>query len=82
MADWPVPGWWIMVRECCSASRLPLVPPTSRSEPIEAARPILIVEMSHLTCRIVSKIAKPDVTEPPGELMYIDMGLLASSESR
>ena len=27
--------------------------------------------MGALTWRMVSKMAKPDVTEPPGELMYI-----------
>ena len=37
---------------------------------------------SDLTWRIVSNIAKPEVTEPPGQLMYMEMGFLSSSESR
>ena len=47
-----------------------------------AASPTLIVEMSDLTWRIVSNIAKPLVTLPPGELMYSDIGFVLSSESR
>jgi len=35
IVDPPVPGWWIIVRECGSARRLPLVPPTSSSEPLK-----------------------------------------------
>ena len=74
----PIEGWWIMTRECGKASRLPFAPPTSSREPIEAARPTLIVETSALTCRMVSNIAKPAVTEPPGLLMYMYIGLLLS----
>ena len=36
-------GWWIMMRECGSAERLPLRPPASRNEPMLAARPMQIV---------------------------------------
>ena len=50
--------------------------------PMEAASPMLMVEMSHLMWCMVSKMAKPEVTEPPGELMYMDMGLELSSASR
>jgi hypothetical protein len=74
----PIEGWWIMQRECGKASRFPFAPPTSRRDPIEAARPTLIVETSALTCRMVSNIAKPAVTEPPGLLMYMYIGLLLS----
>ena len=78
----PALGWWIIVRECGSASRFPLVPPASRKEPIEAASPTLIVETSTLMWRIVSNMPNPAVTEPPGELMYIEIGFVLSSESR
>ena len=45
----PIEGWWIITRECGKASRLPLEPPASRREPMDAARPTLIVETSALT---------------------------------
>lgn len=43
---------------------------------------ILAAAPSDLMWRIVSNIAKPAVTEPPGELMYMEICLLLSSESR
>ena len=55
--------------ELGSAKRLPLAPAASRKAPIEAAIPTHIVEMSGLMNCIVSKIAMPADTDPPGELM-------------
>ena len=39
----PPDGWWIMMRECGSAERLPLRPPASRNDPMLAAMPMQIV---------------------------------------
>ncbi len=65
----PADGWCIMIRACGSAERLPGVPADSRNCPIDAAMPIAVVATSHGIRFIVSKMAMPSVTEPPGELM-------------
>ncbi len=50
----PPSGWWIMIRACGKAKRLPFVPAVSSSAPIEAAWPMQMVEMAGLTYCIVS----------------------------
>ena len=50
----PPEGWWIMIRECGRALRLPLVPAASRNDPIEAAMPMQIVFTGAFRCCIVS----------------------------
>ena len=55
--DWPskpAEGWWMSIRELGSASRLPLAPPVSSSEPIDIAIPKQIVCTSGLMNCIVS----------------------------
>ena len=58
------------------------MPAPRRKAPIEAALPKQTVLVSHGTNCIVSKIAMPAETEPPGELMYIVMSEFASSFAR
>jgi hypothetical protein len=58
-----------MIRACGRLNRLPGAPQASRTCPIEATRPIAYVETSLLMKFIVSRIASPADTEPPGELM-------------
>lgn len=50
--------------------RLPLVPDEAMTVPIEAAIPITMVWTSALIKFMVSTIAKPAETEPPGVLTY------------
>ena len=52
-----------------SASRLPGAPAVSRNCPIEAAIPMATVLTSGSMVSMVSKMAMPADTEPPGELM-------------
>ena len=65
----PAEPWCISTRACGSAYRLPGVPAESRNWPMLAARPIASVLTSLGMSRIVSMIARPALTEPPGELM-------------
>ena len=65
----PPEGWWIMTRELGRQKRLPLAPAASSSEPIEAAMPMQTVDTSERMYCIVSYIARPEVTTPPGELI-------------
>ncbi len=65
----PADGWCMRIRACGSACRLPGVPADSRNWPIEAANPTAHVATSGLISCIVSWMAIPAVTEPPGELM-------------
>ena len=53
-----------------SAYLFPFAPLVRRIAPILAAIPTQIVETSGLTYCIVSYIANPALTEPPGELIY------------
>lgn len=62
----PPRGWWIMMREFGSDLRLPLVPAESRKAPMDAAMPKHTVFTSHGMYCIVSKMASPACTEPPG----------------
>ena len=48
---------------------MPAAPAASRNAAMLAAMPTQIVETSGFTNCIVSKIAIPALTEPPGELM-------------
>src|SRR2546426_6174465 len=50
----PPSGWWIMIRACGSANRLPRAPAHSSSAPIDAACPMQIVEMAGFTYCMVS----------------------------
>ena len=58
-----------MTFELGSENRLPLAPAASKSAPMLAAMPTQRVDTSGLMKFMVSKIAMPAVTEPPGELM-------------
>ena len=51
--------------------RLPLAPLDAITVPIEAAIPMTMVWTSDLIKFMVSTIAKPAETEPPGVLIYI-----------
>ena len=62
-------GWWIITRALVSAERLPGAPAASSHAAIDAAMPMQVVEISGRTKFIVSRIASPEVIEPPGELM-------------
>ncbi|MCY1381255.1 hypothetical protein D9M69_691380 [compost metagenome] len=55
--------------ELGSEKRFPLVPAANRNAPMLAAKPQHRVDTSGLMKFIVSKIAMPALTEPPGELM-------------
>ena len=50
----PASGWWIIIRECGRAKRLPLAPAHRRSAPMDAACPMQIVETAGFTYCIVS----------------------------
>ena len=78
----PPEGWCIITRACGVAYRLPGVPALRRNWPIEAAIPIATVATSLGTHCMVSKIAMPAVTDPPGLLMYSQMSLVGSSAAR
>ncbi len=58
-----------MMREFGRLNRLPLVPSASRTAAMEAAWPTQMVTISGRMNAMVSRIAKPAVMEPPGELM-------------
>ena len=52
---WAPPiGWWIMIRECCKAERLPFVPAVISTAPMDAAIPVQMVATSHCMYCIVS----------------------------
>ena len=53
-----------------SADLLPFVPAANRNAPMEAASPTHMVTTSLFTYLIVSYIAKPAVTDPPGLFIY------------
>ena len=48
---------------------MPLAPAASKNAPMLAAMPVHRVETSGLMKFMVSKIAIPELTEPPGELI-------------
>ena len=58
-----------MILELGKENRLPLSPAISRKDPIEAARPTQMVEIDGLMNIMVSYMASPADTDPPGELM-------------
>ena len=78
----PPSGWWIITSEFGRAYLLPLVPAVRSIAPIDAAIPIHTVTTSHFTYCMVSYIAIPAVTDPPGELTYITISLSGSCFSR
>ena len=49
---------------------------------MEAHSPMQMVDTSHLMKFMVSRMPRPAVTEPPGELMYREMSLSGSVASR
>lgn len=49
---------------------------------MEAAWPMQTVDTSGRMYSMVSYIARPEVTTPPGELMYMEMSLVGFSASR
>ena len=70
-AAWPCAppnGWWIMMRLLGRLKRLPLRPLASRKAPMDAARPTHTVLQAGRMWRMVSKMAMPAVTLPPGLL--------------
>ena len=62
--------------------RCPFSPPASNRLPMEAAWPIQKVWTGDWIYCIVSYIASPAVTDPPGELMYNLIGSVGFSASR
>eukprot|EP00418_Pyrodinium_bahamense_P087613 CAMPEP_0179074610 /NCGR_PEP_ID=MMETSP0796-20121207/33173_1 /TAXON_ID=73915 /ORGANISM="Pyrodinium bahamense, Strain pbaha01" /LENGTH=243 /DNA_ID=CAMNT_0020771835 /DNA_START=150 /DNA_END=881 /DNA_ORIENTATION=+ len=78
----PPNGWWIIIREFGRLLRLPFVPAASRKDPMDAANPKQTVLTSHGMNCIVSKMAMPAETDPPGELMYIVMSSSSDSLAR
>ena len=72
----------IMMVEFLSEYRCPFSPPANNRLPILAAEPIQNVCTGVLIYCIVSYIARPAVTTPPGELMYSLIGRDESSASR
>ena len=62
--------------------RLPLVPAEANNDPIEQACPITIVCISDLTYCMVSYMAIPAVTNPPGEFMYKTISLPGACDSK
>lgn len=58
-----------MIREEGRARRFPLLPAARMKDAMEAARPRLMVITSDLISCMASKIARPEMTDPPGQLM-------------
>src|SRR5713226_5214966 len=71
-----------MMREFGKENRISLAPAASSSEQEEAACPVHSVYTGGRMNCIVSYIASPDVTTPPGELMYIEISFFGLSASR
>ena len=78
----PPEGWWTMIRALVRATRIPGSPAQSRKAPIEAAWPMHTVPTRGRMYCIVSCIAIPAVTTPPGELMYMKISFFGFSLSR
>jgi len=64
------------------AEAFALAPLASSTAAMDAACPTQMVTISGRMNAIVSRIARPAVIEPPGELMYIEMSFSGSSASR
>src|SRR5665647_2664950 len=71
-----------MMRALGSEKRISFAPAHSNSEPADAACPVHSVDTGGRMNCMVSYIASPDVTTPPGELMYIEISFLGFSASR
>src|SRR5690606_33203670 len=78
----PPHGWWIMILLLGRAYRRPLAPAARRNAPMDAASPTQMVLTSGLISLMVSWMAKPAVTLPPGLLMYRLMWALGSWASK
>jgi hypothetical protein len=61
---------------------MPGSPAASRKLPIDAAWPMQTVATLGRMYAMVSWIARPAVTTPPGELMYMKMSFFGFSDSR
>jgi len=78
-------GCWIMIVECGSALRFPLVPAANKIEDIDLASPMHTVLISGFTWFMVSNMAIPESIQLQlwsPELMYIFMSRDESSASR
>ena len=72
-----------MMRACGRAYRFPLVPAAaSMKHPMLAAKPMQMVLTGEVMCFIVSYIARPADTLPPGQLRYTLMSFPGLSASR
>ena len=75
----PPEGWWTMIRRWAARRACPARRRASRKLPIEAAWPMQTVPtLGRMYC-MVSWIAMPAVTTPPGELMYMKMSFFGFS---
>src|SRR5881296_762952 len=72
----PPDGWCIIMRAFGRANLRFLAPAASRSEPMDAACPMHSVDTAGRTNCMVSYTASPEVTTPPGELMYMAISFL------
>jgi len=80
---YPPDGWCIMTVAWGNAYLLPGVPAARSKDPIELACPRTMVDTGAVMYCMVSYIERPADTEPPGELMYMEMGAsLSLSKNR
>src|SRR4029450_13194802 len=80
--NWPAHGWWIRTRALAVPRRWPLVPEASSTEAIEAAMPAQVVATGQDSPWMVSTMARPLRTSPPGELIRSSIGSQGRSPSR
>src|SRR5580658_8364123 len=71
-----------MIREFGNENSISFAPAHNSSDPADAACPVHKVDTGGRMNCIVSYIARPDVTTPPGELMYIEISFFGFSASR
>ena len=71
-----------MTLECGRADLFPGAPAQRRTDPIDAAIPVQIVATSGAINCIVSYIARPDETTPPGVFRYNEISLELSLDER
>ena len=79
---YPPLGWWIMTVALGRMYRFPLAPAARSNDPMDMAWPRHSVWMGDWMYWKVSYRARPAVTLPPGELMYIEIGFSGLSASR
>jgi len=78
----PMSGWWIMILALGVARRFPLPATKLKRDPIEAARPVTKVITGEEIILTWSQMAKPESTDPPGELITKRMGFPGATWSR